>query len=118
MLDETFKAEWIAALESGEYEQGHGRLWEQHYGDKRMCCLGVAGDLLANKGSARWDGGTLVDPSATQESIDEGDHSSSGYLPVNLRTLVGLSEADEHELARLNDRSDSFAPVIKKIREL
>lgn len=118
MLDETFKAEWIAALESGEYTQGHGRLWDQHYGDKRMCCLGVAGDLLVNKGKAEWEGGLLVDTGVSGTDIDNGEHQSMGYLLQGLRELIGLSEYDEHKLAVLNDDSDSFEPVIAEIREL
>jgi len=115
MLDETFKAEWIAALESEEYTQGHNRLWEQSAPGKTMCCLGVAGDLLVKAGKAQWDGGTLVDPNASQEAVDEGHSSSSGYLPRSLCTLIGLSAQHGDELARTNDQSVSFAPVIERI---
>ena len=36
-LPEGERIIWAEALESGEYEQGFGRLWE----DGRYCCLGV-----------------------------------------------------------------------------
>lgn len=38
-LDPEFKSKWIAALRSGEYEQGTGRM----YSNGELCCLAVAG---------------------------------------------------------------------------
>jgi hypothetical protein len=38
-LQPEFKAAWIAALRSGEYKQGYGKLYDSD--TKAMCCLGV-----------------------------------------------------------------------------
>lgn len=38
-MDPEIKAKWIAALRSGEYKQGTGRLYDDLTG--RFCCLGV-----------------------------------------------------------------------------
>jgi hypothetical protein len=43
MLDPEFKKKWVAALRSGEYEQGVGKLRSL---DNKFCCLGVACDLV------------------------------------------------------------------------
>lgn len=38
---------WIAALRSGKYKQGNGKLCSvDFYGNKSYCCLGVANDVL------------------------------------------------------------------------
>lgn len=48
--NKEFIREWVAALRSGEYEQGEGSL---RTGNK-YCCLGVACDLFAKKGDGKW----------------------------------------------------------------
>lgn len=50
-LSPELKAKWIAALRSGEYEQGIGRL----YFEGAYCCLGVLGEL-AGLDRKRMDG--------------------------------------------------------------
>ena len=47
-MDPTIKARWVAALRSGDYNQGHGRLHTKENGISSFCCLGVLCDL-ANK---------------------------------------------------------------------
>lgn len=42
-LPVAFKAAWVKALRSGEYEQGRHRLYNAN--DNNFCCLGVAGSL-------------------------------------------------------------------------
>ena len=45
-LPAQFKADWLAALRSGEIEQGVGALCD---GDRRMCCIGVACLIAGNE---------------------------------------------------------------------
>jgi hypothetical protein len=40
----TLRAEWVAALRSGEYHQGIGALYNPETGGH--CCLGVAGRVI------------------------------------------------------------------------
>lgn len=51
-MNQEVKTLWIAALRSGEYTQGRGRLRE---GNSR-CCLGVLCDLHAKADMGSWDG--------------------------------------------------------------
>lgn len=46
------KAAWVAALRSGEYEQGKGQL--RHI--DAFCCLGVLCDIAAKHGVGVWAG--------------------------------------------------------------
>ena len=41
-MDAKIKADWLAALRSGDYEQGRGQLCDA---EGRMCCLGVLYDV-------------------------------------------------------------------------
>lgn len=43
---EELRADWIAALRSGEYEQGRGNLIRKDGEKSLYCCLGVAGRLI------------------------------------------------------------------------
>lgn len=49
-MDQEFKAEWIAALRSGEYRQGVGALVRKKGGVEEFCCLGVACEIGVKKG--------------------------------------------------------------------
>ena len=42
-LPKEFAEKWVAALRSGEYEQGEGMLYDDFYGT--YCCLGVAAKI-------------------------------------------------------------------------
>lgn len=52
-MNEERKAEWIAALESGEFKQGKSRLRND---DDTYCCLGVACEVYrrAHPDTSRW----------------------------------------------------------------
>jgi len=45
-VNQEIKAQWVAALRSGEYEQGQGAL----NSDGKFCCLGVLCELAVNAG--------------------------------------------------------------------
>lgn len=46
-MNPEIKKRWVAALRSGEYEQGKGRLVTE---DGKFCCLGVLCDLAVGDG--------------------------------------------------------------------
>lgn len=82
MLDKDFKKEWVAALRSGEFRQGKGRL-KKYNGSTEcnyFCCLGVAREIC---------------PALQGES--------NLALTWEDQELIGLSGNDHNELMKLND---------------
>lgn len=84
------KAQWIAALRSGEYEQAHGTLRarlesresvRETYG---YCCLGVLCDLASKAGIGSWD------------TLNTFQDNTGGFdatvLPPGVRRWAGLSQ--------------------------
>lgn len=95
-LDPVFKAQWIAALRSGEYKQGKHRLFK----DGAYCCLGVACKVSG-----------LSDD-------DLKDYVYTGIIDVNHpgvlpQVLVKTFLNDvPHKLADMNDKGDkSFSQI-------
>lgn len=57
MITQQQKDEWVAALRSGEYQQGPGALCKVNDdGSRRYCCLGVLGSLLGLETSEKIQG--------------------------------------------------------------
>jgi hypothetical protein len=55
-MNPEIKAQWVAALRSGDYVQGRGRL-RTSWGSLQpheFCCLGVLCDLAAKEGQGTW----------------------------------------------------------------
>lgn len=50
-MKEEIKNKWVAALRSGEYKQGNGRLRDSANG---FCCLGVLCDLYSKEKEVPW----------------------------------------------------------------
>ena len=47
--------EWVRRLESGNYQQGKGRLRTQTFeGDYRYCCLGILTEIAVEAGVTTW----------------------------------------------------------------
>lgn len=102
------KAKWIAALRSGEYQQGHGVLRSgDHY-----CCLGVLCEVALKAGvllnvNREATSGNNIPVVKYDEAID--------FLPRQVKEWAGLDrEAPEvaingvqHTLAELNDGDHS-----------
>jgi hypothetical protein len=94
-MDAQWKAKWVAALRSGEYEQG--RMYLKR--DDKFCCLGVLCDLVARDGLTQWE------YNAAQER-----HEIAGewdYLPHKIQDATGLDEINP--LVAFNDRYVSLA---------
>ena len=88
-LTKEQKAEWIAALRSGDYKQGQGRLHRED--DDSYCCLGVLAHVCAfNSGSASY---------LRPESYE--------YNPGTWSTSAAfLSETMQQSLSGMNDLAD------------
>lgn len=91
MPNEHFN-EWLEALESGEYEQGEGRLVSaKANGTYEYCCMGVACALaekagiveLRLTGRFQGDDADFVDPRT-------GGKSYTGYLPDVVAEWMGI----------------------------
>lgn len=67
--------EWADALESGEYEQGFGRL----NFDGKFCCLGVLSELLVKRGVLQRVGIGYAPPGGGPDQVVENFlHSTAG----------------------------------------
>ena len=113
-MNPEIKAQWVAALRSGEYKQGQGRL----NGSLGFCCLGVLCDLAVKQGVTEWE---LI-----QESHDPcytcGGYSST--LPECVGSWAGFPDGPglglgprvtrwprEETLADLNDTGSTFPEI-------
>lgn len=130
-MNPEFKTRWIAALRSGEYEQGAGWL---RSGD-RFCCLGVACDLIAKDGGGEWKKAEfLLKRRGFRERFRAAtDFSHSGKLPRALARRLGIgidphvgsmneflpdySFYDRATLATLNDKGVDFRKIADIIEE-
>ena len=89
------KEEWVAALRSGDYKQGHSVL---KFNDE-FCCLGVLCDLSGGE----WN--------KTSTKIDSFSESTS-YPPYLIECASDLSFTT---LASMNDNGKSFNEIADKI---
>ena len=86
-MESELKARWIAALRSGNYQQGAGTL---RSASDRYCCLGVLADIIAPN---EWQ--SQDQPGAPYEW---GEHSLGTYLPHSI-----LDTEIQSQLTRMND---------------
>ena len=83
MMDPTVFDEWLAALRSGEYEQGQSHpAWAGKY-----CCLGVLCDLQGHLGENSGRSWPIPPVAATEPPMP----------------YMGLSPALQTQLAKIND---------------
>lgn len=132
-MNQERKAQWVAALRSGKYEQGQGYLHQNNWTGELFCCLGVACDLAWQEGVAEKEGRVL---STGMEIFEYEGHDC--YPPAEVRewlgfggtgwgdtlSLVTLHYEDSHgeqhtaELDELNDTTgltfDQIADLIER----
>lgn len=107
-MDAEWKAKWVAALRSGEYEQGVGNLMAP----VGFCCLGVLCNIFNPDG---WDSdmsgasysydysGDENDPSHDDKSDHWEETHSDTELPDSLSAHLGIDNDDEQTLIAFND---------------
>lgn len=93
-MDQEVKARWVAALRSGEYEQGQHLLRQPMGATEMYCCLGVLCEVVG------------VPRAVEGYSIDGGLSTNAG-LPVETRRMVQLSLAAEEALIYRNDELEA-----------
>lgn len=102
---------WPEALESGEFQQAHERLYDKH--DNAYCCLGVACELLTREGlitANEWHDKHVL-PNKLVELLgidDQGDYTIGS----------GKNKGAETSLAHDNDTGSRFPMIAKKIRSI
>jgi hypothetical protein len=93
-LPEDFKQRWVAALRSGEYEQGKNEL----HRDDKFCCLGVA---------------CVVAGYTSDQLLTEFIPKDFDKVPVIL-----VDEGDiPTDLANMNDRGQPFSEIADYIEQ-
>ncbi|MCA1840151.1 MAG: hypothetical protein LC723_07460 [Actinobacteria bacterium] len=119
-MDQTIKAEWLAALRSGEYPKAVGRLRRLEPGPAKhpvgFCCLGVLCDLAARAGIGEWD---------RIRFESEGSEPKTTDLADVVQEWAGLSSADpeimfedERGEVRLSVLNDAFGWDFNKIADV
>lgn len=118
-MDQTVKAEWVAALRSGKYTQGHGYLRNEH---NNFCCLGVLCEVAVKHE-------IIPEPHQSHElgAWHYGPGASDDvYLPDAVKEwaaldqrnpTVLLGEQDVLKLAELNDDGEPFDAIADLIEE-
>jgi len=98
-LDPTFKKKWIAALRSGEYEQGAGFL--HNTVQDRYCCLGVACEVVQYK------------------SPNNRRIQGSESMPEELEPVRGYAQNNKvvDRLICMNDTGKTFLKIADYIEE-
>jgi len=110
VIKRAVKKRWIAALRSGKYRQGKGRLCKTSKGRSKFCCLGVLGNEELD---GEWELG-IDDRVWTLRYKGDADFS---VLPRKARVDLGLSEVDEDKLTEMNDTGHSFKEIAVWIEE-
>jgi hypothetical protein len=90
------KQEWVTALRSGKYEQGH---WKLRLENDTFCCLGVLCDILPDE-IVKWKP-TPVD--GRYVAIDSHGEDQAATLSWPLMKEMGLEYNTAGQLMALND---------------
>lgn len=115
-MDVELKTKWVAALRSGEYEQGRNYLCNDHSGDYTFCCLGVLCDLINPNG---WRSPTTdadEDGNYETENVRYFDHMAD-FPAAELLIDAGLTIPIATNLASKNDNGTPFAEIADYIEE-
>jgi hypothetical protein len=85
-MNPDIKAQWVAALRSGEYQQGRSLLRREEC----FCCLGVLCDLAVKAGVVSWEPPAGVN---VQEGA-QGCGNAVAALPNSVKRWAGLELGD------------------------
>lgn len=102
---------WLAALRSGEYQQGKGQLCrEQDDSDPKFCCLGVACMLFMKESSWKRNG--------SQKDMWlcaglAGTAPKKVVEALGLKSSEGMDTWEDEDLAHLNDTGRSFKQIAR-----
>lgn len=98
-MNPEIKAQWIAALRSGEYQQGRGYLNSHTEEGDKFCCLGVLCDLAVKAGvdvevrehdfinGLSYNGGTSLLPNVVEEWAELPDRAVGLIVEIDGQAL-------------------------------
>jgi hypothetical protein len=119
------RRKWIAALESGDFEQTQSKLAESDY--SAYCCLGVAEEKVGYAcGITRVGYGEykMPNPDYSRFVPEEGhvwedeEILADSELHLELRNALGLSEKTQGMLISINDAGGSFSMIADVLRNM
>lgn len=126
-MNPKVKEQWIAALESGNYQHGQNHLCQVNDGVTKHCCLGVLTDLyLKETGIGYWqkyEDGTLyfILPNKLPERAylpkEVADWADIDYQGA-LKEPIETQEDFKYDLAEINDdyQTEDFSSIINIIK--
>lgn len=99
------KAKWVAALRSGDFEQGMEVLRTVYSSGCSYCCLGVLCEIVEPNGwcddyEPQWSGAHIL-------AVSWGDECLNEYALAEF----GLTDEDQKTLIKMNDSGKSFAHI-------
>ncbi len=96
-MNPDIKAQWVAALRSGKYQQGDSAL----KADNKFCCLGVLCELYAKTHSeARWDKNVDYEK---ETFVDATGRKSDNVLSDDVIEWAGLNLVKNPENPIINE---------------
>lgn len=115
------QTEWLAALESGEFEQATGCLCKSVGDHLCYCCLGVA-CVIADRHGAELRRHPV---GAHRVDLDVGGDSRGSSLPVDVKNLFKFRSSNgtssdgklASSLDRLNDAGHTFKEIASLVRK-
>lgn len=113
-MNEEVKVKWVAALRSGEYQQGQDSLRTYYLGVEQFCCLGVLCDLHARETGKHWSS----DVEANRFKYDGEEE----LLPRSVAAWAGLDTSPVIQfggqplaITEVNDGGESFLDIADAI---
>lgn len=105
MMDPKIKADWIAALRSGDYQQCEGTLSD----GVGFCCLGVLCEVVKPEG---YEAGVISEEHYDEYNEENYTRTETDELTDRIREKIGLGYGDAIELMSMNDeQGKSFVDI-------
>jgi hypothetical protein len=121
-MNQEIKTKWLAALRSGDYQQGTGRLRV----DDKYCCLGVLCDLHAKATNHEWEDTGIANSRPDKNTmrylaeVNVLPYVVQVWADVNGPNPCIYSESKQRtqSLSRINDDGGTFNEIANTIEEL
>lgn len=130
-MKEEIAKRWADALDSGEYEQGHGAL---RTASGKFCCLGVLCDLYAKDTGNKWSdvgGGLHLEGESSylpekvcewagatgEDYILNRDAGMDIVLHIGGRDICASKANDDYAEAYPSPKAGSFSDIAEAIRD-